>query len=229
MPFPFYLTHRHQRSTVLWDTHGRCLQKIRNLGVPKAPKTVKEISDAIKRPEIFDTYCKTHYIDGNEVFLDHLYEGKDFSFAIFSSKKIIQEIEANIDVNDREYFIDGTFRVVPFGCFSQLLIIHVGRFDTVHPFIYVLMTKRTQIAYTRIFKYIDKHICSLVCARFYTDYESAMKGALHACYPDSQLVSCWFHFVQAVRRKVSKISDLFHLIRADGKAAMIYYKFQVGK
>lgn len=223
---PFFTLHRHQLCKLIWSENARCLQAIRNLGVPKAPKTVKEIRDAMNRPEVFETYGKTHYIDGNEVFLDHLYEGKDFSYCIFSSKKIIQEIEKTVDVKDREYFIDGTFQVVPFGCFSQLLIIHIGRFETVHPFIYVLMSKRTQLAYTRIFRYIDEHICSLLCARFYTDYEAAMKSALHSCFPDSRLVSCWFHFVQAIRRKVSKIPDLFHLVRTDEKAKMLYYKFQ---
>lgn len=88
------------------------------------------------------------------------------------------------------------------------------------------MSNRTQIAYTRIFKYIDKHICSLLCARFTTDYETAMKNALRVCFPDSQLVSCWFHFVQAVRRKATKIPTLYHLIRTNPKAAALYYKFQ---
>lgn len=222
----FYVTHRHQQSSLIWEENRRTLQRARSMGVPKAPQNVKEIRQAINRADIYDAYCKTNHIDGREVFLDELYEGKDFQYCIFSSKKIIKEIEDTIDVEDREYFIDGTFKVVPYGCFSQLLIIHIGKFDTVHPFIYVLMSKRTQIAYTRIFKYIDKHICSLLCARFTTDYETAMKNALRVCFPDSQLVSCWFHFVQAVRKKATKIQALFDLIREDKKAAIIYYKFQ---
>lgn len=141
-------------------------------------------------------------------------EGKDFSFCIFGSKK-------NHCRNREKY---RCWRSWIF--YSQLLIIHIGEFYTVHPFIYVLTSKRTQIAYTRIFKYIDEHICSLLCAHFYTDYETAMKSALHSCFPDSQLVSCWIHFVQAIRRKVSKLPDLFHSIRTDEKAAILDYKFQ---
>lgn len=221
-----FVFFRNQKCTLLYEEHERCLQKARNMGVPKAPQNVQEIREAINRTDIFDTYCKTNHMDRREIFLDHLYEGKDFSFCIFSSKKIIQEIEKNIDVKDREYFIDGTFKVVPYGCFSQLLIIHIGRFDTVHPFIYILMSRRTQIAYTRVFTYIDKHICSLLCARFTTDYESAMKSALHACFPDSELASCWFHFVQAIRKKASQMPVLFQLIRTDPTAATLYYKFQ---
>lgn len=221
-----FFIYRHQQCTLLYEDHERCLQKTRNMGVPKAPESVTEIRSAINRADIFDTYCKTNHIDSRDVFLDHLYEGKDFSYCIFSSKKMIAQIEETIDVPNREYYIDGTFKVVPYGCFSQLLIIHVGKFDTVHPFIYILMSKRTQIAYTRVFKYIDQHICSLQCVRFYTDYETAMKNALRACFPDSELVSCWFHFTQAVRKKASKMPDLFHLIRTDTKATTLYYKFQ---
>lgn len=36
----FYFTHRHQQSTILYEDHERCLQKSRNMGVPKAPETV---------------------------------------------------------------------------------------------------------------------------------------------------------------------------------------------
>lgn len=134
MCFFLYHTHRHQQCTLLYEDHERCLQKTRKLGVPKAPSNVDEIREAMKRSEIFDTYCRTFHTDVRDLFLDHLYDGKDFSYCIFSSKKIMQLIEEKIDVKDRHYFIDGTFKVVPYGCFTQLLVIHVGKFDTVHPY-----------------------------------------------------------------------------------------------
>lgn len=218
--------YRYQNSSLLYEDHERCLQQNRNHGVPKAPETVDEIREAISRSEIYDLYCKTDHQDGREIFLDHLYEGKDFSYCIFSSKKIIQHIEATTQPNERRYLIDGTFKVVPFGSFKQLLIIHFARFGTVYPFIYVLMSNRTQIAYSHVLKHIDKHIFSLQCASFHSDYETAMKNALRACFPQSQLLSCWFHFVQAIRKNVSKMGLLFHLIRTNSDAAKLYYKFQ---
>lgn len=202
------------------------MQKNRNHGVPKAPETVAEIRESISRAEIYDFYCKTDHQDGREIFLDHLYDGKDFSYCIFSSKKIMQHIEQSTKPNERRYLIDGTFKVVPFGSFKQLLIIHFARFGTVYPFIFVLMSNRTQIAYSHVFKYIDKYIFPLQCASFHSDYETAMKNALRSCFPQAQLLSCWFHFVQAIRKNVSQMALLFHLIRTNTDAAKLYYKFQ---
>lgn len=161
-----------------------------------------------------------------ELFLDYLHQGNDFSYCIFSSKKIIRMIEEKMDVKDRHYFIDGTFKVVPFGCFTQLLVIHVGKFDTVHPFIFVLMSNRTQQAYSHVFRYIDTNICSLNCASFYADFEKAISNALQMCFIGCIIVHCWFHFVQAVRRKMTKFPELFNLIRANSDAMHIYFKFQ---
>lgn len=187
---------------------------------------VAEIRAAINRAEIFDTYCKTMHTDIRELFLDYLYDGQDFSYCIFTSKKIMQLIEEKIAVEDRHYFIDGTFKVVPFGCFTQLLVFHVAKFDTVHPFIFVLMSNRTQQAYTHVFKYIHKHIFSLKCASFYADFEKAITNALQITFIGCVIIHCWFHHVQAIRRKVSKLPELFHLIRTNATACKIYYKFQ---
>lgn len=224
--FFFYLSYRHQDSTLLYADHERCLQKTRNLGVPKAPKTAKEIQEAINRPEIYDIYCKVNHTDKRDIFLDHLYDGKDFSYCVFTSKKIYFNYVKKLDVKNRHFLIDGTFKVVPFGCFNQLLVIHVQKFETVHPFVYVLMSNRTQVAYEHVFNYIHKHIFKLHCSSFTSDYEVAMKNALRSVFPESHLVSCWFHFVQAIRKKASKIPELLKLISTVPEAAHIYYKFQ---
>lgn len=194
----------HQKCSLLYETIARGLQKIRNKGVPKAPSTAHEIKNAFDRPDIFEFYGKTDHSDSREILFDNVYDGNDFAYCIFSSKKIIGLIEKHIPVKERNYLIDATFSIVPYGCFSQLLIIHVAKFDTVHPFTYVLMSKKSQIAYTHVFKYINNHIFNLTCDTFTTDYEKAMKNALRSCFPSSKLVSCWFHYTQAIRKKVSK-------------------------
>lgn len=135
-------------------------------------------------------------------------------------------IHEKIPVNKRHYLIDGTFKIVPYGCFKQLLVIHLGKFDTVHPFIYVLMSNKTQIAYSHVFKYIHNNIFKLDCASFTTDYELAMKNAIRSLFPKTRLVSCWFHFVQAVRKHMSQMKSLFDLIRKCERARKIYYKLQ---
>lgn len=222
----FLIIDRHQKCTLIYHEVGRTLQRLRNRGVPKAPKSVDDIQKAFQKKDIYEFYCKTDHENSREVFFDYLYECDDFSYCIFSSKKIIQLIQSKTGINDRHYLIDATFKVVPYGPFTQLLIIHYAKFETIHPFVYILMSNKSQVAYTHVFKYIDKHIFSLRCASFTTDYETAMKNSLSTCFPNSKLVSCWFHYVQAIRRKVSKLQLLFKLIRTDSNVTKIYYMFQ---
>lgn len=82
------------------------------------------------------------------------------------------------------------------------------------------------LSYTHVFKYVKKHIFNLECKSFTTDYEKALKNAIRSCFPSSKRVSCWFHYTQAVRKKVSKLPSLFHLIRTNPDVAKLYFKFQ---
>lgn len=101
---------RNQKCTLIYEDHIRAFQKARNVGVPKAPSTPAEIRDQFNRPEVYNVYGKTDHEDTREIFFDYLYEGKDFSYCIFSSKKIIDMIR-KIQIVDRHYLIDATFKV----------------------------------------------------------------------------------------------------------------------
>lgn len=221
----FSCTIRYQTCTLLFDDHERTFNRLRARGVPTTPNSPEEIKLAFARPDIFECYGKTDHTDSREIFFDHVHVGMDFSYCIFSSKKIMQHIEKT-PIGDRHYLIDATFKVVPFGCFTQLLIIHVGKYDTVHPFIYILMSNKSQRAYTHAFQYIDTSIFPLHCADFTTDYELAIRQSLRQCFPSSKLVACWFHYVQALRRKASKLSTLFSRIRSNSEVENLYYQFQ---
>lgn len=88
------------------------------------------------------------------------------------------------------------------------------------------MSKKTQECYLHVFKFIEKNICSLECNTFVTDYERAMKNAIHILYPNAILTSCWFHFTQAVRKNASQFPHFYELIRRNSDAAFIYRQFQ---
>lgn len=171
-------------------------------------------------------YAKTKHDDGREIFLDTIHKVSDFSYMIFTSKRILKLIKEKIALKDRKYLIDAIFKIVPFGQFGQLLMIYVKKFDTVFPFAYILMDKRTAPAYTHVFQYINAHIFPLSCTTFVSDFETEMRNALRVFYPTSQLVPCWFHHKQAVRKKVSKCAVFFHLVCTDKDASMLYQKFQ---
>lgn len=224
--FSLFFFHSYQQCTLLFEEHERQFQRIRNLGVPPAPKTIDDIVKQFDRPDILDVFGKSKHEDGREMFLDYIHKGSHFNYMIFSSKRIIKYIKINILVKDRKYHIDGTFYIVPYGCFKQYLMFHLEKFDTVHPFIYVLMDVRTAEAYTHVFKYINENIFNLECASFTSDYERALRNALRHVIPMAILIPCWFHHKQAVRKKASQLPIFFHLIRTDESAAHLYQKFQ---
>lgn len=196
------------------------------MGVPPAPQTIEDVTKQFDRPEIFDSYGKSKHADGHETFLDYIHNGSDYKFMIFSSKRIIKLIQKNIQQKDRKYMIDATFYIVPYGCFKQLLIIHIEKFDTVHPFVFVLMDKRTAPAYTHVFDYINKNIFDLSAVSFNTDFEKAIRNSLRHCFPQAKLIPCWFHHKQAVRKKASQLPVFFHLIQTNDRAAHLYQKYQ---
>lgn len=88
------------------------------------------------------------------------------------------------------------------------------------------MTRKTRISYSSLFKYIESNVCTLECGSYTTDYEKSMRNALHELHPESRMVSCWFHYSQALKRKASKIPGFIRFIRGDAKAETIYYKLQ---
>lgn len=89
---------------------------------------------------------------------------------------------------------------------------------------YVLMTRKTQEAYTHLFKYIDAEIIKLQPTSFMTDYEVAMRNALRSVFPEAQLSSCWFHYCQAVKRHGSQIGGFLMTARNNTETAKVYYQ-----
>lgn len=88
------------------------------------------------------------------------------------------------------------------------------------------MDKKTENTYWHIFNYIENNIFNLAPKSFNTDYECGMQNALKRIYPNAQLVGCWFHYCQAVRRKiVQRFKNLQTYIKTSNQANAMYHKF----
>lgn len=86
------------------------------------------------------------------------------------------------------------------------------------------MTRKTQKTYEHCLCYVHENVFSLRCESIITDYEIAMRQALKEVVPGIKLLGCWFHFAQAIRRKVASICELFELVRTNDKIRHVYYK-----
>lgn len=193
--------------------------------MPPSPKTPDEIVASYKNEIIMANYGMTKTAGGvtSTAFYRKTYSNSQFAYCIFASKPIVDKV-AELEPHRRHFFMDGTFRVVPYGDFSQLLVIHAAFFEKTFPFVYVLMTRKTEKAYTHVLRCIEDEICPLNPSSFMTDYEVAMRNALGSMYPQAKLYGCWFHFCQGVKRHASQIGGFMLAARSNNKAAKAYYE-----
>lgn len=94
---------------------------------PDSPKNVAEIIEYFAHDSVKTTSGQTLRGPDEETseFFKHGFACKDYSFCLFASDDIIKII-GTIPPNERLFFCDGTFKVVPIGEFTQLLVLSVN-------------------------------------------------------------------------------------------------------
>lgn len=107
---------------------SRNLHKIRSKSLPPCPKDISQIVDAFQKEYVRNNYGLTIRNEAapRTLFFRRAFEGDDFAYCMFVSQDIVEAIKEHIAVENRQYYLDGTFAVVPMGIFKQLLIIHIN-------------------------------------------------------------------------------------------------------
>lgn len=100
----------------------RQLSRIKSNCYPKKPTTFKEIKDSFDTPAINLEYGRT-LNQTEKLYVDTIVT-VNYSFCIFASFKIINIVKQHIRPGERNYLLDGTFKVAP-EMFYQLLIISI--------------------------------------------------------------------------------------------------------
>lgn len=105
----------------------KTLANLRKEKYDTSPKTVSEIREVFNNPSILrDLGTSLHRDHG--VLYNYTHEEKDFSYCVFSSPKSIELIcdkDNGLDLDERFFLIDATFRITPMcSVFSQVLMIH---------------------------------------------------------------------------------------------------------
>lgn len=111
----------------------RNLIRIRNGIMPASPNTPLDIANNFKIESIMKEYGMTMPItvtDQMTPFFRTVQIEDDFAYCVFASQRIINEIEL-LPEDSRHFYMDGTFKVVPYGSFNQLLIIYAEFFQKV--------------------------------------------------------------------------------------------------
>lgn len=92
------------------------------------------------------------------------------------------------------------------------------------------MSKRTTEAYESVFRYIHEKLIPLRGKSIIIDFEKAMRRALINVLKSIgsllAILGCWFHFCQALRRKIVQMPELFKKIKSDENYKNIFRQFQ---
>lgn len=105
--------------------------------LPKTPESIDEINAAFQECAVIESYGRTLQtldIDGENLSERHLFfdvaienKAKNYSFCVFSSKMTINLIHIHIPPPERHILMDATFRIVPFGPFSQFFVLYIRK------------------------------------------------------------------------------------------------------
>ena len=117
---------------------------------------------------------------------------------IFFSEKIHIMIG---DISDIQF--DGTFYVVP-RIFYQLFTIFISIGTHTLPAIHCLMTHKDEELYTEVILKIKDLFPQFQPTNIMSDWERGSRNSFKHVYPGTRINGCWFHYTQAIWRKIQK-------------------------
>lgn len=98
---------------------------------------------------------------------------------------------------------DGTFYVTP-GIFAQVYTLHVLVSNSMVCCAYFLLPGKTHDIYVQMFQMLQAKR-AITASRFQTDFEMATISAIGQVFPNADITCCFFHYTQAIWRKVQSI------------------------
>lgn len=108
------------------------------------------------------------------------------------------------------YLIDGTFKGIPKG-FKQLigLLCFDPRTRLYLPMFYILAQSKDQEVYVNALYLIQQATGFNIRPKSFTaDFEAGIYNSVKLHFPDTTIVGCLFHFVQALKRRLKKVHRL---------------------
>lgn len=116
------------------------------------------------------------------------------------------------------WYVDGTFKSAPDSA-HQLYTVHYRQHNAVFPAVYILMEERTEEAYERVFRALKNALPQrrrngpdLVSS----DFELAAINAFRQVFPAAEERFCFFHFSQALWRKMQELGLAQAYLAEDG-------------
>ncbi|XP_018497352.1 uncharacterized protein LOC108865132 [Galendromus occidentalis] len=181
-------------------------------GIATSSPPIPQLKRLVRRTRAAETHACPPILEDlvipSDQQLDH--EGKKFlqydngpqaendRVIIFASDRGLQ-ILASSDI----WYMDGTFEVAP-RLFYQLYTINVTQHDCFINTVYCLLTDKRQLTCKELLNVIREEVPALNVRVAIADFEIAFIKAFTDVFPAIQLRGCYFHFCQAIWRKIQK-------------------------
>jgi hypothetical protein len=166
------------------------IRRERNVRIGHIPGQIRDIPDVLKVDKLENPFLR----------FDSTFEDTERIIIFFSSFK--EKYLKRIDT----FVIDGTFKSSPCG-FYQVVVLHGYIFGKTFPFIYILLSNKTENSYFRAFEKC-KELGSLKIKYIVTDLERALINALRRSFPEAGYHGCLFHLSQAAWKRIGYLGEV---------------------
>ena len=183
-----------------FNEYRSSLYRHRSESLPPLPNSIHDIDFGAVNP----TWSSTSR--GTQFMLKH---DTNWGITIFSSLEQLQILAAS-----RFLLADGTFKSAP-PPYAQLYTLHGIQNNRRIPLVFALMTNKATGDYVRLLQLVRRYVRRATGRPFdpeliVTDYELGMINAVGMELPNTTHVGCFFHFCQAIFKKVKE----YGLVRA---------------
>ena len=103
-------------------------------------------------------------------------------------------------------YIDATFACVP-NPFTQMLVVMVfsAQYNIYIPCVWILMTGKTTLCYQHALSCLQSIKHNLDPKYVGVDFEPALFNTVKKYFPNAEIIGCYFHFLQAIRKHMISI------------------------
>lgn len=125
--------------------------------------------------------------------------------------------------------MDGTFSVCPEPFFQLFTIHYFFDNDRAIPALYCLLSGKPEFVYVKLFTFIRNlaigHSISIQCTDLMADFEVAIRNAALAVWPAWTSHGCYFHFTQALFRKMVELGLKIAYLESETSIQVTIRKF----
>lgn len=104
--------------------------------------------------------------------------------------------------------MDGTFKSSSYS-FFQVYILHGDFNGQCFPLLYCFLSSKTEETYVNVFNLIKTslaaHSINFSPSVVQIDFKAAAYNAIRRCFPDAKIIGCYFHFGQAIWRRLQNL------------------------